>query len=97
MSGTSKGVRRSSRAINQKDVEPLPPWHPARDRLAVSEIHLYMSRMFNLSIRPEEIKAWCSSGVMPKDGGDPIFLKTHSFAGKPMVWKVDLLAFCELI
>lgn len=79
------------------NVEPLPPWHPARERIELREIPAYLKKLYNVSTNMAEVKRWAVEGVdHPSVPGKTVYLKLHRFAQHLMVHKADLIEFCEI-
>ena len=100
--GKGGGARRrvaEKRPLRMKTVEPLAPWHPAKQRLLIDEIAPFLKKMYNIQVLPREVRDWLTNGVDdPREGGKgkKVYLRAHKFLGFWVVHKQDLIKFCEL-
>jgi len=79
-------------------IEPLPPWSAARTTLTVSEVPVWLRKMYNIRISSVAVYRWIHAGNPSKANRDRnIFLKAKKVGRTIMVDKADILAFMDAI
>lgn len=74
------------------EVEPLPPWHPAREVIRLTEVPMMLKKIYNLATSYQTVKGWALYGRDDKDG-KKVYLQTFKMGRYRMVKKADLVAF----
>lgn len=84
---------KSYAGVRAKAVDTLPPWHPNRTLLRISEVPAFLKKLYGIRTSTKTVYMWRKYGVTAD--GRRIYLKTTTMAGARMVSKPDLMAFLK--
>ena len=78
-----------------KNIEALPAWHPARTTIKLSEVPVFLKRIYNVPVSYGSVLRWAREGVIRRSDGKRIFLVCRMLGRWRFVEKTDLITFLE--
>lgn len=77
--------------VRAKQIDPVHPCSPLRDKIRIGEVPVFLKYLFNYSVSVSAVTHWYKRGCVLN--GKPFFLQVVRFGNKIYVRKCDLIAF----